>query len=324
MRVGIVGTGRMGKARAIALSKIPDVELGWICSRKTERAEEFIKQQDGGVIPNGIEVVDDYQTALQKPDVPAIIITGPNSAHHQAVLLAFKAGKHVFIEYPPAVTAKEASSLMDLARSCKRSYHVGLTHLFGGKHQRIAELCGGGHELGNPVSYQLVFCSGNPISRWYDNDDLSGGMFVSSLYHYIDEAIDYFGDYASFHATYRCERGEDGIIRGDVGSIQIEFASKCTAQITYARGMAQPGIGGRSTIIFENGYITEIDGETKVLTSSGSESLSFTDRDAVLDDTAAFIEQIREENIYDGTAEHAQKALVLAEQAQKTACGTIG
>ena len=311
----------MAEARADAVSRISDVELAWICSRKRADAERFVARQKDGIIPKHTYGVEGFADALLDTDVAAVILTGPNSTHYENVRTAFEAGKHVFVEYPPATTAKQGASLIDLARSYEKSYHVGLTYLYGGKHRRVLELCSGTEDLGKPISYQHIFCSGNPISRWYDNDELSGGMFIASLYHYIDEALDYFGDYGSFHSSYYCERNEQGIIQSDSAGIQIRFLSGCTAQLTYARGMAKPGIGNRRTIIFENGYILETGDETTIIRPGGSEILSYIDRNAVLDDTEAFIQEIQDGKIHDGTAEHAQRALVLAEDAQNKAFG---
>jgi len=307
----------MAEARAQAVGRIDDLELGWICSRNKAGAGKFIEQQDAGIIPDRTPIFENYEEALSAAGVPAVILTGPNATHYDNVRSAFEAGKHVFIEYPPAITARQGASLMDLARSYNRSYHVGLTYLYGGKHRKIAELCAGDRDLGRPILYQHVFCSGNPISRWYDDDKLSGGMFISSLYHHIDEALDYFGDYESFFPSYHCTRDEDGIIQSDSASIQIAFSAGCTAQISYARGMVKPGIGNKRTIIFEKGYISEVGDDTTIIRPSGSEKLSYIDRDAVLDDTVAFVDQIQDGEIHDGTAEHAQRALILAEHAQR-------
>ena len=316
MQIGIVGTGRMATARTQSVAKIDGLEVGWICSRSVEGANAFIEQQDDGLIPESTRAFGEFANALGDSEVSAVILTGPNSTHYEDVRLAFEAGKNVFVEYPPAITAKQGASLMDLARSYRISYHVGLTYLYGGKHKKIAELCMGNEELGKPISYQHIFCSGNPISRWYNIDELSGGMFIGSLYHYIDEALDYFGDYEAYFASYHCKKNDQGIILSDSGSIQIAFATGCTAQLCYARGMAKPGIGNKRTIIFENGYISEIGDAAIVIHPDRSEKLDEGDRDAVLDDTAAFIDEIRAGIILDGTAEHAQRALVLAEGAQ--------
>ena len=208
MKIGIVGTGRMAEARAKCVLAADDVDLAWICSRSEERGAAFLQELKEPGSTADTTVYSSYETAFLKGGAMAAIITSPNGAHHAVAQAAFDARLSVLLEYPPAVSPEDGVELTSLARKAGVTYAIGLTHLFGGKHQVIASYCHGEEplRLGRPRLYQYAFCSGNPISRWYDRESLSGGMFISSLYHYIDEALDFLGEPQAQCSSYYINR----------------------------------------------------------------------------------------------------------------------
>jgi predicted dehydrogenase len=319
MRVGIVGTGRMAASRAECILKNIGVELAWVCSRSRQRGGEFVATLDGRGHASRPAVFDLFSDALAQGNADAVFITSPNSHHRRTAEEAFAARKHVFLEYPPTVLPSEGEELISLAKRSGMRYVVGLTHLQGGQHKAVAAYCRGDTPLGSPRVYQHIFCSGNPISRWYDREELSGGMFVSSLYHYIDEAIDFFGDPRAMSSAYTVRRTEGGVIGSDTGSIQMSFRAGCAAQISYARGMNRPGVGTRRVIIFDQGYIVEDVTGIRVLTPEGDEELAYDDIDALQVETDFFIETARQGLGVDASVSHAQRSLVVADEARRLA-----
>jgi predicted dehydrogenase len=307
----------MGSARADCVQKSGAGELSWVCSRSKRRAVEFLDEKGIDSGDRGVAAFDSLTDACRNGDAEAVIITGPNALHREAAGEAIQAGLHVFLEYPPAVLPEEGEALMSLAREAGVTYAVGLTHRHGGRHRAVAERCGGGTSLGLPRIYQHVFCSGNPISRWYDKEELSGGMFVSSLYHFMDEALDYFGDPDSVTASYYSDTKDDGTIRADSGAIQLAFPSGCTAQIAYSRGMKEPGIGTRKSIIFDNGYIVEDQDGIRILTSDGIQELEYEDVDALQVETDAFIAGAGTGGGIADSVYQAQRTLIVADAARK-------
>ena len=194
MKVGIIGTGGMGKARAEVLLGMTDATISWICSRSKTRAGEFLTElqkaaplQEGKIA--GITAAADWRDAMSRDDAEAVIICTPNTSHYEQGKTALQRGKHVLIEYPHSVGVGEGEELLSLSRQKELVFHVGLTHRCSDSHKKLAALLSGSSPLGQPQAYQRMICSGNPISRWYNRDNLSGGMFTASLYHHLDDIV---------------------------------------------------------------------------------------------------------------------------------------
>ncbi len=78
----------------------------------------------------GTNAVEDWQVALNDPETQAMIVATPASTHFQLAKAALKAGKHVFVEKPLAMSTIEADELIALAAASKRTLMVGHTFLY--------------------------------------------------------------------------------------------------------------------------------------------------------------------------------------------------
>lgn len=319
MRVGIVGTGRMGVHRTKHVLAEADVELAWVCSRDAERGTTFIREMSDqvGADAGTARGISDWRGALGEVD--GVIFTTPNAQHRDEATTALAAGKHVFVEYPHATTAADGRAVVEAATASGLGFHVGLTHHFSDRHRRLRALCRGEDtRLGKIRSYVVSMCSGNPISRWFDKDELSGGMFVASMYHHIDEAVDLIGEVRSLSAYYTSERDDAGVIQRDCADLTMGFATGAVAHVTYARGYPKPGLGTRRAMIFEGGYVDLVEDGILLRTPEGEETLRIDGEDALLADTRAFFAAARE-SAPNATLPAAQRSLEVAARAQQEA-----
>lgn len=318
MNVGIIGTGGMAQSRARKIAALQDVRCSWIASRNIQQARTLIEglRKDKIQGDDPPEALGDWCEALRRSDADVIIVATPNTLHHAMVSEALKNGKHVLVEYPHAVTISEGAELLDIASSKKLLLHVGLTNRYGGLHKSLAALFAS--DVGPVHSYHIMTCSGNPISRWYNQDDLSGGFFVASLYHHIEDALSLLGPVEEVSSHYQAIRDENGIISQDCGSAMLVFKSECVAQLTYARGHPKPGLGTVFHVIGERGYIEVKGGKVYVRTSEGEKEVIPDNCDTVLCDTEEFIVGVKEGNRSDWSTDAAQDALVVAEHASKS------
>jgi predicted dehydrogenase len=77
--------------------------------------------------------VSDLRLALDEPGLDAVIIATPNDNHHQMILEAIKANKHVFVEKPVTSTYSDA---LDVAR--RLGSNKGGVFMVGHNHRRKA------------------------------------------------------------------------------------------------------------------------------------------------------------------------------------------
>jgi predicted dehydrogenase len=71
-----------------------------------------------------------YDDVLADPNVDAVLIASRNQHHAREALAALRAGKHVFVEKPMALTAAECRDLVSAERESGRTLMVGFNRRF--------------------------------------------------------------------------------------------------------------------------------------------------------------------------------------------------
>ena len=116
--VGIIGTGFMGKAHALAYRAVAGVFPGslrpvlqTVCDID-EPAATRTAAQFGFRRWN-----KHWQSLVEDPEVEVVSITTPNSTHREIALAAIALGKHVHCEKPLAPTSDAAQEMMEAAEA---------------------------------------------------------------------------------------------------------------------------------------------------------------------------------------------------------------
>ncbi len=136
--LGLVGFGYWGPNLARNFSVQPNCTLVAICDINSQRAA-LARRQYPSVI-----VTQNYDDILENPDIRAILIAVPVSAHFDLARRALLAGKDVLVEKPLTATVAEAEQLISLADKQRRILAVDHTFLFTGAVQKIKEIIDSG------------------------------------------------------------------------------------------------------------------------------------------------------------------------------------
>jgi len=108
LRWGFLSAG--GIARIVAKDfQIAGLKIQAVGARDLVKANEFA---DEFGIPNRHQ---GYEALVNDPEVDAIYVSTPHPWHHQHAMLALNAGKHVLLEKPFTINAREAQEIADLA-----------------------------------------------------------------------------------------------------------------------------------------------------------------------------------------------------------------
>jgi predicted dehydrogenase len=107
VRVGQVGLGAWGANLVRNLDEVAD--LAWISDASQERLDLFARR-----FPNA-RATAEFGDMLADPTVEAVVIATPVPTHYALALQALEAGKHVFVEKPPAMRAGEMEELVQVA-----------------------------------------------------------------------------------------------------------------------------------------------------------------------------------------------------------------
>jgi predicted dehydrogenase len=109
LRVGQVGLGYWGRNLARNFDELTD--LRWLCDASEERRAEFAERYPDA------RVTADFDELLATADVDAVVIATPVPTHYPLARAALAAGKHVFVEKPPAMRVAEMEELVGLAEA---------------------------------------------------------------------------------------------------------------------------------------------------------------------------------------------------------------
>jgi predicted dehydrogenase len=179
MRIGILGAGFMGQTHARAYAKIPGVEIVAISSQHRDKAEKLTAEVGG-------RAVTDDRAILEDASIYAISNTLPTHLHPETTIAALKAGKHVLLEKPFALTAPECDGMIAAAEASGRTFMVAHVCRFWGEYVSLVELVHSGR-LGKPLSANASRLSQLPAwATWFLDPALSGGAVLDLSVHDFD------------------------------------------------------------------------------------------------------------------------------------------
>jgi predicted dehydrogenase len=107
VRIGQVGLGYWGTNLVRNFDDLADLRR--LCDASPERREQFARRYPG------TRVTDSVEELLADPELEAVVIATPVPSHYALAKQALEAGKHVFVEKPPAMRASEMEELVALA-----------------------------------------------------------------------------------------------------------------------------------------------------------------------------------------------------------------
>jgi predicted dehydrogenase len=105
--IGHAGLGYWGPNLARNFAELAD--LRWLCDLSSDRLAEAKARFPGA------STTTDYAELLADPELDAVSIATPVVTHYELAKQALEAGKHVFVEKPPAQSSGEAEELVALA-----------------------------------------------------------------------------------------------------------------------------------------------------------------------------------------------------------------
>ena len=106
---GLIGAGTISTQHLEALDAIPDARVSAIASASTEHAKAAGERW-------GVPWTTEVDELLARDDVDAVAISTPSGLHPGQALAALRAGKHVLVEKPIALSNADAHAVADEAR----------------------------------------------------------------------------------------------------------------------------------------------------------------------------------------------------------------
>jgi len=264
VRFGIVGTGMIGKYHAQAIRESAGAELIAVCRSNPGQTEAASKEY-------GVPCAPDYEALLARPDVDAVCIATPSGLHASQVIAAARAGKHVLVEKPMALSIGDADAMIAACAQADVRLGVALQRRTDPTFRAVRAAIEAG-DLGNLVLGTTTVPYVRPQS-YYDSAAWrgtwaqdGGGALMNQGIHLADLLLWFMGDVAEVDA------------RAATLAHEIEVEDCVTARLTFASGAlgtlvattaAAPGFphrvevyGTRGGLQIEGEDVVRWDGET--------------------------------------------------------------
>lgn len=181
LRVGVIGTGRMGRMRARLLARHPRVSRVLVADIVPERARDVAAEACSGDV---VQAVDNVAAAFHQR-LDAIIVATPSSAHELIVRRCLEQGIACFCEKPLTLSLASTSDLCDLAQSTGVPLQVGFHRRFDPEIRWVRERLLAG-DLGTPRRLHLISADIEPPPPEFLAE--SGGLLLDLSIHDFDLA----------------------------------------------------------------------------------------------------------------------------------------
>lgn len=181
LRIGIAGTGFMGRTHALGWRATPARLTGFFSAEPV--SAQALAAQHGAV------VFDSYEQLLSAVDV--VDVCTPTPLHHPLVLQAAAAGKAVVCEKPLARTTQQAAEMIAACERANVPLLVAHVVRFFPEYAAAQAIAARG-EIGRVAIIRLTRASFKPMAddptSWFHDRSQSGGMLMDLMIHDYDYA----------------------------------------------------------------------------------------------------------------------------------------
>lgn len=180
IRVLVVGCGNMGASHARAYQKIDGFEIAGLVSLRPDR-RDALNRSLGGDYP----LFSSYAAALEATCPDAVSINTYPDSHADYAIQAMRAGAHVFVEKPIAVTEEDARQVVQTALETQRKLVIGYILR---QHPSWAKFIEVARTLGKPLVMRMNLNQQSSGKGWegHKNLMLSASPIVDCGVHYVD------------------------------------------------------------------------------------------------------------------------------------------
>jgi predicted dehydrogenase len=220
LRVGLVGCGYEGRCLATAAARTSTVDLV-ACADPDPAALRSV-----AALGPAISTYSSVDALLDEAVVDAVLIATPGHVLYPVSLAAIRAGKHVLVEKPIALNAKEAAAVESEAARAGVTYMAGYSCRFSlARHVHGLIAAGLAGEI---CAITAEFGCERLDRGWLAYPETGGGPLLFLGSHLVDMVLWFAGDdpvEVSAHVRRRDDTGAD-----DTSTFLVQFARGALAQ----------------------------------------------------------------------------------------------
>ena len=235
--LGLIGCGAFGLFCLDAYGKIDCVKAAAVADVRTEVAKSFGRDFS-------VPAYEDPRELIANESVQIVHIATPPSSHHELVLAAAAAGKHVLCEKPLAMNLAQASEMLAAAAASGTIAPVNFVLRYNMVTRTVKRIIDSGL-MGQVLTARLTNGASDSMlspDHWFWDKEVSGGIFVEHGVHFFD--------------FYNCLLGAGSVIDANTeirGGTTQEDRVMCTVRhdcgaiVNHYHGFDQPAMMDRTT-----------------------------------------------------------------------------
>lgn len=177
--IGIIGSGYMGRTYAECIARY-NTDARLVAVAGGTRAP-------GLAADHGVAAEPSIDVLLARPDITAVIITSPQSAHCVQTVAAARSGKHVLVEKPMATSTAECRQMIDACRAAGVALSVIKPWRYRGATRGLYERLQAG-DIGEVrmITLWWLYPRVPFIGKEWFRDPKEGGLFLDAGSHCFD------------------------------------------------------------------------------------------------------------------------------------------
>ncbi|MBW4437760.1 MAG: Gfo/Idh/MocA family oxidoreductase [Pleurocapsa minor GSE-CHR-MK-17-07R] len=252
LRFAVIGCGRIAPRHAHALhdlQKTDAVSLVACCDLIESRAAHFAEEYNA-------QPYTDYHALLQRDDIDVVNICVPSGLHAQVGIDAARAGKHVLVEKPIAISPDDADRLIAACEEAGVTLGVVLQNRFNPPMRDLKALVESG-KLGRIMLGSATVRWFRPQSYyedgWHGTLAMDGGALMNQSIHHIDALQWLMGDVDSVFA-YTATLAHT-MEAEDIGVAVVRFKSGAVATIEGSTVTYPQNLEGSVALFGQHGSV---------------------------------------------------------------------
>ncbi|WP_346768943.1 inositol 2-dehydrogenase [Crystallibacter degradans] len=178
LRLGLIGSGRIGAVHAASLAAHPGVDFAWV-------ADPFIESARGLAAMYGATATESVEQVLEDRSVDGVILCSPTPTHVDLILAAAERDVAVLCEKPVDLDLERARSCQRAVAGAARPIMIGFNRRFDPSFAAVRRRVDAG-EIGRLEQLAITCRDPEPAPEAYIRT--SGGIFRDMTIHDFDMA----------------------------------------------------------------------------------------------------------------------------------------
>jgi predicted dehydrogenase len=208
MRIAVIGLGFMGSTHLRAWLNVPDAQLAAVYSADEQKLTGDLSQVQGNLGGStgkldftNVAKYRDIDSLLADSGIDAVDICLPTYLHAPVAINALRAGKHVLVEKPMALTGDLADSIIAEAKKSNHVLMAAQVLRFFPSYRALYDAVKSGKYGATRSTFLRRRCAAPFWNQWLDDASKSGGGVFDLLIHDVDMCLALFGTPTAVSAT---------------------------------------------------------------------------------------------------------------------------